>query len=184
MSDKDDAANMFDSLTSWMADADSMKLDELRELRRAMGHDVGLSEQTFLALLKDFRSRLPHSAHAELPITGIVMEGQKRGLNAAALADLVGLSVVLVTKLDRRLVTFSSIPKRLLNDLADAIGSTLGNLEAYLQQPQMSAAGARFRANESPRTPEQQDFYAAVRSDMSIGEERRTALLALEYSED
>jgi hypothetical protein len=38
---------------------------------------------------------------------------------------------------------------------------------------------ARFRADENPKIPEPQNFFDAVRSDKSISEERRTALLSL-----
>jgi len=50
----------------------------------------------------------------------------------------------------------------------------------YLQQSPMLATEASFRARENPRIQEQQDFFEAVRSDRSVSEERRSALLALE----
>lgn len=42
-----------DCLTDWMENLEGKSLEELREIRRAMGHDVETSEQEFLAMLKE-----------------------------------------------------------------------------------------------------------------------------------
>jgi len=184
MPDKDDAGKIFDSLTSWMDEADSMDLAELRDVRRMMGDDVEASERQFLSVLKDLKAGLGQPESVTVAISGLIAKAQERGLDTIALADKTGLSVVLVTKLDRRILAFKSIPRQLLRALADVLESTLSAIAEYLQQPQVFAAGARFRADESPRVPEQQDFFDAVRTDKSISEERRAALLALEESRE
>lgn len=37
----------------WLEDLDGVPLGELREIRRALGHDVEATEQEFLTMLKD-----------------------------------------------------------------------------------------------------------------------------------
>jgi hypothetical protein len=184
MSDKDDAETIFGRLTGWIDDIDSMDLQEMRKVRRIMADNVEVSERQFLAVLKDLKSGLARSEQAVDPISGLLAKAQERGLDAVALADKTGLSVVLITKLDRRLLAFKTIPARLFERLADALEATASAVADYLQQSQSLAMGARFRSEESPRVAEQQDFFEAVRKDKSISEDRRAALLALEASEE
>ena len=184
MSDKDDAEKIFSRLTGWMDGAESMDLEQLREVRRMMGDNVEVSERQFLSVLKELKAGLGQPEELAEPIAGLLAKAQERGLDAVALADKTGLSIVLVTKLDRRLLVFKSIPNKLFETLASVLQSTLTAVMDYLRQPQAIAMGARFRTDESPRLPEQQGFFDAVRTDKSISEDRRAALLALEESQE
>jgi hypothetical protein len=180
MSENEKNEDLFDRLTSWMGDVESMDLQELRNVRKIMGDDVELSEQRFLVALKDLQSGLAVSEATAEPLVSLISRAREHGFNAMSLADQTGLSVALVTKMDRRLLLFNSIPDKVISILADALESTQAVIAGYFQQPQSLAMGAHYRADESPRVPEQQDFFDAVRSDVSISEERRSALLALE----
>jgi hypothetical protein len=82
-------------------------------------------------------------------------------------------------KLDRRLIDFGSIPEKIFEVLANALHAATALVTEYLRQPPVLATEARFRANENPKVPEPQNFFDAVRSDKSISEVRRVALLAL-----
>ena len=41
-----------DFLTAWMENLEGASLDDLRDIRRALGHEVEASEREFLSLLK------------------------------------------------------------------------------------------------------------------------------------
>jgi hypothetical protein len=112
-------------------------------------------------------------------IESILSCAKKLGLDATGLADATGLSVVLVTRLDRRLIDYGSIPEKVFDVLANALHAATALVTEYPQQPPALAMEARFRADENPKIPEPQNFFDAVRSDKSISEERRTALLSL-----
>ena len=178
MAEKDNAEKMFDTLTTWMDSADEMNLTELRQARRALGDNVEESERNFLAHLAKLRAEnpLPEAQRIE----GLLVTAKRLGLDAPALANKTGLSVVLVTKLDRRLIRPVSVPQRVFKLLAEALNTAVDLVAGYLQQSPMLATEASFRAKENPHIQEQQDFFEAVRSDRSISEERRSALLALE----
>jgi hypothetical protein len=178
MSEKDNTDRVFDGLTAWMDSADTMDLAELRRIRRMMGDDVEESEREFLSRLGNLKSGLDEAATV-LEIESILSSAKKLGLDALGLADATGLSVVLVMKLDRRLIDFRSIPEKIFGVLATALHAATAVVAEYLRQPPVLATEARFRANENPKVPEPQDFFDAVRSDKSVSEDRRVALLAL-----
>jgi len=178
MSEKDSTDKVFESLTAWMDSADTMDLAELRQVRRMMGDNVEQSEREFLSWLGNLKGGLEETA-AMLEIESILSSAKKLGLDAPGLADATELSVVLVMKLDRRLIDFGSIPEKIFDVLANALHAATALVTEYLRQPPVLATEARFRANENPKVPEPQNFFDAVRSDKSIGEERRVALLAL-----
>ena len=180
MSEKDDAEKMFDGLTAWMESAETMDLAELRQVRRMMGDNVEESEQQFLSWLGTLKGGLEGAKTVPgQRIESILSKAKQLGLDAPGLADAAGLSVVLVAKLDRRLIDYRSIPMKVFDVLANALRETSTLVSEYLRQPPVLAMEARFRANESPKIPEQQNFFDAVRSDKSISEERRATLLAL-----
>ena len=180
MSEKDNTDRVFEGLTAWMDSADTMNLAELRQVRRMMGDNVEHSEREFLSWLEKLKQGLDRTTSVqEERIESILSSAKRLGLDALGLADLTGLSVVLVMKLDRRLINFGSIPQKIFDLLANVLHSATAPITEYLQQPPVLAMEARFRATESPTIPEQQDFFDAVRSDKSISEDRRLSLLAL-----
>lgn len=176
---------MFERLTGWMDSAETMNLAELRDVRQILGDDVPESEQNFLALLGTLRRGLQVlETGAEPQLKGILVAAKSIGLDAMGLANSAALSVVLVTKLDRRLIAFRSVPAQVINTLAAALRQSGALVAEYLKQGPVLATEGRFRANEAPALPELQDFFDAVRTDKSISEERRGALLALEANRE
>jgi hypothetical protein len=185
MSKKDKGEEMFGRLTGWMDSPETMNLEDLRSVRRMLGDDVPESEQNFLALLGTLREGLQvQEIGAEPQLKGILAAAKSIGLDAMGLANSAALSVVLVTKLDRRLIAFRSIPGQVIDTLAAALRQSGALVTDYLQQGPVLATEGRFRASEAPSLPGVQDFFDAVRSDKSIGEDRRGALLALETNRE
>lgn len=180
MSEKDNADRVFEGLTAWIESADTMDLAELRQVRRMMGDNVEESERGFISWLGNLKGGLEKAATTPEPeIESILSRARRLGLDAPDLADATGLSVVLVTKLDRRLIDYGSIPEKIFEVLANALHAATAQVTEYLRQPPALAMGARFRADENPKIPEPQNFFDAVRSDKSISEQRRVELLSL-----
>jgi len=165
----------FDKATGWLDHTEGLSLEELRELRRAMGHDVKGSEKRFLSFLKTLRNA-PEMNPSSF---GILSRAQELGLSIVNFANLTELSVALVTKLDRRLIEFASIPREVLKKLSEVLKVSAVEPETYLQRGAAFAIGAEYKADEAPVLPEKQDFFEAVLSDKTISEERRAYLLGL-----
>ncbi len=166
----------FERATAWLEHTEHLSLEELREMRRLLGHDVERSEKEFVAFLSELPGQ--HTAEEPKPFA-ILSRAAQKGLSLVQLANAVELSVTLVTKLDRRLIKFSSIPALVLNKIAQTLGVSDSVISAYLQQGAAFAAGAHYHAGEAPTLPEPQDFFDAVRSDKTLSEPRRKLLLQL-----
>lgn len=125
------------------------------------------------------QQRLAASTVATNPIQDLLTAGKACGLEPRELAQAAGLSILLVRKLDRRLIQFDSIPRPVIEALAATIQRGVGSVAQYLRQAPTFASGAQHRAEQPPRLPEPQDFFAAVRSDSTLAPELRAHLLAL-----
>ena len=173
-----------DRLTDWMEHLDDASLDELREIRLALGDDVEASEREFLSRL---REKLPHLGSGEqkqdfqmvgrAQISGLLAEAKARGLNNFQFADAAELSITLITKLDRRLIKFPTIPHEVIQDLAAILQQSTEAISEYLQGGPQLPAGAEFKAEQTPRVTELEDFFDAVQRDTTISENRRQRLL-------
>ena len=153
---------------AWLPPTEVSVVDEARLVRRGMSL-VG-------PLLRESAAQ-----HAAQPaIASLLEEGRAQGGTVEALAARAGLSIPLVLKLDRRLIRFATLPRQVIEGVAAAIGRDAASVAAYLQGGPRLAVGASYHARQTPALGEQEDFAAAVRSDMTLGAERRAELLALQ----
>ena len=88
----------------------------------------------------------------------------------------------MLRKLDRRLILFASIPKKLIESLAEVIQSETARVAAYLQQSPTLATATEHRSEHTPVLTDQEDFFDAVRADPTIKREHAVRWLELEQS--
>ena len=101
-------------------------------------------------------------------------------LSYAELRERSGLSDALLQKLNRRLIDPITIPSRVLSNLATVLQYDPAAVAAYTRLPPAFAAGAQHRANQAPALPEnREDFFTAVRNDLTLPVARKEELLAL-----
>jgi hypothetical protein len=114
------------------------------------------------------------------PITGLFDAASSVGLSSNGLKERVGLSAAILQKLNRRLIDPSTIPTRVIADLAAVLRRSVDTVWAYLRLDAAFAASAQHRSNQAPTLPKQrEDFFDAVRNDLSLAESRKQELLAL-----
>ncbi|HET9494753.1 MAG TPA: hypothetical protein VFR15_11025 [Chloroflexia bacterium] len=133
--------------------------------------------QRHMALLRE--QGLLRSVESAAEIAGLVEEAEAKGLTKKQLAERIGVSVPLLTKLDRRLIRFASIPGELVMQVASALSSRFDAVAAYLQGEPLLARAVSYKADEAPTLPEQQDFAEAVLDDAALTPEQRAELLKL-----
>ena len=114
-------------------------------------------------------------------LRGLIAEGQASGVTMRRLAEQAGLSVSLLTSLDRRLVRYASIPGEVISTIAAALGRDVKAVSLYLQGGPRFAPGASYRADKAPRVPDQQDFAQVVREDRTLSAEQKKRLLAMPF---
>lgn len=118
------------------------------------------------------------------PITSLVQTGNKVGLDIQALAERLKLSTSLVAKLERRLIIFISIPRQLLENIAELLSIPLVAVTTYLSSQPTFPFRSSFRADRKPELPSQDDFFDAVRNDMNLAPEFRDYWLELRLREN
>ena len=106
-------------------------------------------------------------------LTGLRKEAEARGLTIQALASVTRLTVPLLVKLDRRLIRFASIPRQAIERIGTALGQSFDAVATYLQGDSQFASQASFRADAAPQMPDQQDFFDAVETDLTMSETQK-----------
>ncbi len=102
------------------------------------------------------------------PLTSLVTAAKARGLDAETVAARLHLPVAYFWKLHRRLFAPDSLPRTLVTEIAQALGSTTDEVAAYLRQQPTLAAGASYRADTSPRVGAREDFAATLAADSEL----------------
>lgn len=134
-----------------------------------------------MSIVQDIMQQQKTTQQDELhPLIGIVHEGAHLGLSLQELAERAQMSVSLVRKLDRRLISPVSIPQQAIDSLAKAIQQGSSVVAAYLQGEPALPQGASYRAEQAPILAKPQDFFEAVRSDMGMSFELREHWLSFE----
>ncbi|HEY0384504.1 MAG TPA: hypothetical protein VGC64_00765 [Pyrinomonadaceae bacterium] len=107
------------------------------------------------------------------PLTGLRKAGEARGLTIQALALATHLTVPMLVKLDRRLIRFASIPRQAIERIGAELGRSFEAIAAYLQGDSQFASQASFRADAAPQMPDQQDFFDAIETDLTMSEKQK-----------
>lgn len=108
------------------------------------------------------------------PLLGIIKQGRQAGYMAPKLAEMVGLSLDILAKLDAHAIIGASIPRTLIQRLADTLHVTPEAVASYLGHPQAAQAGAFFYADQAPQQ-RQESFLNAVQNSAALSSEQKQA---------
>ena len=114
-------------------------------------------------------------------IESLLADAKARGMTTGDLAARLGLSIPLVSKLNRRLIDLASIPHELTEAIAATLGRTADAVDLYLAQSPTLTAGTFHRAAGKPTIAGKEDFFGAVRSDPALSDEHRARWLSLAH---
>ena len=118
------------------------------------------------------------AAIAVRPLTSLVAAAQAKGFDADEIAAVLSVPQPLFVKLHRRLIALESVPRAFITALAETLGRTADDVSVYLRQPPTLAAGASFRADDTPTVGVQESFADALRQDPEATEIQRERWLA------
>ena len=103
---------------------------------------------------------------APAPLVSLLEAAKRRNLRLKDVADQLGVGVPIVSKLEQRLLQFSTLPETLIRKLAETLEVGAEAVRDYLRCPPTLAAGAAYQytGKAAPHVAEQQDFAEAIRS--------------------
>ena len=99
------------------------------------------------------------------------------------LGTLLGLDKTLVAKLRDRRVEASTVPKRLIERLAEELKVSFGAMAAHLQGPPVLSMGASFKAKGKPEAVGKESFAQAVERSQ-LGDEDKKRLMGSDPGAD
>ena len=91
------------------------------------------------------------------------------------LAASLGLSRVFLTRLRDQTITFSSIPVRFIEAVADAVNVSVDTMMAALDRPATISSAQSFKADGKPTAPEPISFDEAIETS-NLSEEQKSVL--------
>jgi transcriptional regulator with XRE-family HTH domain len=130
-------------------------------------------ESLFMARANAVAERMRREQVPAIP--SLVAVAKERGLSVPDLARRLNVSPLEVTKLNQRLIRAATLPKKLVRDLAAALGRTFDEVAAYLRQRPTLAPGVSYKAGAAPRVGEAQDFADAVADSRGMTEAQKAA---------
>ncbi len=167
---------------------------ELRELAadqkifgRISPHEYTAEEEQLLTmravsvvqnLLYQQRQEKASDATNEEIFTGVRDEIEKRYASAEEFYEKTWLSEGIIWTLDDRQVHFASVPQKVIENIANALGRFVSTISEYLQG-EMLVAPSHYKAEHAPKASGLCDFSELVRMDPDLSEERKEFWLSL-----
>jgi transcriptional regulator with XRE-family HTH domain len=117
---------------------------------------------------------------AHRPLTSLLEAAREQNLRLKDVAERLGIGVPIVSKLEQRLLQFTTLPETLIQKLAETLDTAAENVRDYLRQPPTLAAGAAYQytGKATPQVQAQQDFAEAIRTCPGMSEADKQVWLA------
>ena len=114
-------------------------------------------------LLPETNSALP-AANSELPLVSLLAAAKAKGLSARDFAQALRLDIPLLARLEQRLIRAATIPRSLVERIAQTVDFSVADVANYLRGGPSLAASAHYKAMQAPRAGEQIDFLEILKS--------------------
>ncbi len=145
--------------------------DAVFEQGHVFAPDEMEGESRFLRRAELLRQRMT-VASSSPSIASLSAAGQAAGHSLATLAKLLRLGYPIMVKLDRRLIDPATIPRSIVERLAEALSRPVDAIIAYLRLPPAVSTEASYRSPNAPRA-RQQDFQFALKSSPGMSKDDR-----------
>jgi len=99
-----------------------------------------------------------------LPLTSLLAAAKAKGLDPHDLAQALHLDIALLARLEQRLIRVASLPRRLVEQIAQTLDRSPADVTAFLRGKPSFAASAHYKARQAPSISSQTDFAAVLTS--------------------
>jgi hypothetical protein len=132
-----------------------------------------------MSIVQNLLHDRPRASEPRATLDGLLSTARAAGTTLVELAALTHLGEVVLRKLDRRLIRFSSIPDEAMSGVAAALRASVEAVSSYLQGPRSFATNTHYHASQTPALTQEEDFAAAVRNDPTMTEADRARWLSI-----
>ena len=141
-----------------------------------------LSEKFHIAIDSAWERIVQAESGSTTKLTTLLITESKQRLTLSRLAKKIGLTVDIVTKLEQRKIKASSIPRELLNRLAEVLQHPLSAIQAYFEslrepasnQHQVAEAQSVYQMEE-----QSQSFRKAIEESVQLSGEKKRAWIEI-----
>lgn len=127
-----------------------------------------------MEIFSDLLATQSTAIQGDAPLTSLCATAEAQGLTLPVFAAQTNLSILVLLKLERRLIRFASIPHAAIERIARTINQTHEAVAIYLQgERKFAPAAANFLAKETPQMPEAIDFYEAIEKDLMMNDSQK-----------
>lgn len=132
-------------------------------------------------------SRMKYRTKTEVaaaPIVSLLEAARLQGMDPKQFAERLNLDKPMVTKLNQKLMQVVTIPSTLIQKIAEELKVGVQQVQDYLNRPSTLASGVSYRSETKPEIGSQQPFSEAIRSSLTLSEERKTYWLDATQAEN
>ncbi|MEP6756690.1 MAG: hypothetical protein ABJA67_14385 [Chthonomonadales bacterium] len=129
-------------------------------------------DRMFLSRAAAVQSRM-QSAPETAPLDSLISAAKRVGLTPASLAEKLKIGILMLQRLERRLIEPTGIPGELKSAIADVIDSTPAAIERFLSAQPRLAANANYRSQTAPAVKAQQSFEEAITASEDMSPEQK-----------
>ncbi len=122
-------------------------------------------------------SRMKYRTEAEVvvaPLFSLLEAAKRQGMDPKQFAERLNLDKPMVTKLNQKLMQVVTIPSTLIQKIAEELKVGVQQVQDYLNRPSTLASGVSYLSETKPEIGSQQPFSEAIRSSLTLSEERKT----------
>lgn len=123
--------------------------------------DGGAEEERQIVRAKTIAEKIL-AARVSPRLTSLLESARAVGLAPQALADRIGVGIVLLAKLERRMIEASTLPRALAGEIGRTLGIGAAEVAAYFRQPPALSAAASYRSSKTPKV-RRENFHTALR---------------------
>ena len=127
----------------------------------------------FLSRAAAVQSRMQSSPETA-PLDSLISAAKRAGLTPASLAEKLKIGILMLQRLERRLIEPTGIPGELKSAIANAINLTPAAIDRFLSAQPRLAANASYRSKSAPAVKARQSFEEAINASDDMAPELKT----------
>lgn len=171
----EDYPQFADDLKSFAIEKDLLEISHLKKISETeVENHLRASRRTLDNFLES------KNVEEAVQIQSLYETAKDKGMRKVDLKKRLGISTSLLVYLEKRRLEFESIPKKLIQKVAEVLEQTEDAVSEYLNKSSNFAGEVSFKSSGRPQSGKQKTFAEAIREDQELTPQQKQELLNLE----